>query len=153
MKGISVKLAIFTLFTVVITFGLASIIGNISFFSETYEVKAVFNDATGVLRGDLVKIAGVNVGKVTSFEVEDGEATVAMVINSKYTLPENVRVVIKYRNLLGQRVINLERPDLPATASLEDGDTIPVTQTTPALDLSVVFNNLRDGRHHIVARH
>lgn len=143
MRGIGIKLAIFTVFTVLITFGLASIIGNISFFSETYEIKAVFSDATGILRGDLVKIAGVNVGKVTSFEVDNGEATVAMVVNSKYTIPENVRVEIKYRNLLGQRVINLVRPDLPATASLEDGDTIPVSQTTPALDLSVVFNNLR----------
>lgn len=143
MKAIGVKLAIFTVFTVMITFGLASIIGNISFFSETYEIKAVFSDATGILRGDLVKIAGVNVGKVTGFEVDKGEATVTMVVNGKYTIPENVRVEIKYRNLLGQRVINLERPDLPSTASLEDGDTVPVTQTTPALDLSVVFNNLR----------
>lgn len=143
MKAIGVKLAIFTVFTVMITFGLASIIGNISFFSETYEINAVFSDATGILRGDLVKIAGVNVGKVTSFEVDNGEATVTMVVNGKYTIPENVRVEIKYRNLLGQRVINLVRPDLPSTASLEDGDTIPVTQTTPALDLSVVFNNLR----------
>lgn len=143
MKAIGVKLAIFTVFTVMITFGLASIIGNISFFSETYEINAVFSDATGILRGDLVKIAGVNVGKVTGFEVDNGEATVTMVVNGKYTIPENVRVEIKYRNLLGQRVINLERPDLPSTASLEDGDTIPVTQTTPALDLSVVFNNLR----------
>ena len=32
---------------------------------------------------------------------------------------------------------------MPATATLEDGDTIPIAQTTPALDLSVVFNNLR----------
>ena len=143
MKGIGIKLAIFTVFTVLITFGLASIIGNISFFSETYEIKAVFSDATGILRGDLVKIAGVNIGKVTGFEVDNGEATVTMVVNGKYTIPENVRVEIKYRNLLGQRIINLERPDVPATASLEDGDTIPVSQTTPALDLSVVFNNLR----------
>lgn len=143
MRSIGIKLAIFTIFTILITFGLASIIGNISFFSSTYEVNAVFTDATGVLRGDLVKIAGVNVGKVSGFKVEDGTATVTMVINSKYRLPENTLVEIKYRNLLGQRVINLSRPDLPATATLEDGDTIPVEQTTPALDLSVVFNNLR----------
>ena len=143
MKGIGIKLTIFTLFTVVITFGLASIIGNISFFSARYEVKAVFSDATGVLRGDLVKIAGVNVGKVTQFEVKDGKAIVSMEINGEVTLPENVLVEIKYRNLLGQRVINLIRPDLPAATALDDGDTIPVSQTTPALDLSVVFNNLR----------
>jgi phospholipid/cholesterol/gamma-HCH transport system substrate-binding protein len=143
MRSIGIKLAIFTVFTVLITFGLASIIGNISFFASTYEVNAVFSDATGVLRGDLVKIAGVNVGKVTNFEVKDGDAIVTMEINGEYTLPENTLVEIKYRNLLGQRVINLSRPDLPATKTLEDGATIPLAQTTPALDLSVVFNNLR----------
>lgn len=126
-----------------ITFGLASIIGNISFFSARYEIKAEFSDATGVLRGDLVKIAGVNVGKVTNFLVQDGDAIVTMEINGKVQIPENATVEIKYRNLLGQRVINLERPDIPSSRMLENGDLIPLAQTTPALDLSVVFNNLR----------
>ena len=106
-------------------------------------MKALFSDATGVLRGDLVKIAGVNVGKVADFEVEDGNAIVTMQINGEVKLPENVLVEIKYRNLLGQRIINLSRPELPATATLQDGDVIPLAQTTPALDLSTVFNNLR----------
>ena len=143
MKATGLKLAIFTLFTILVTFGLASIIGNISFFSDQYEVKALFSDATGVLRGDLVKIAGVNVGKVADFKVEDGDAVVTMQINGEVKLPENVLVEIKYRNLLGQRIINLSRPEVPATATLQDGDVIPLTQTTPALDLSTVFNNLR----------
>ena len=143
MKATALKLAVFTLFTILVTFGLASIIGNISFFSDQYEVKALFSDATGVLRGDLVKIAGVNVGKVADFKVERGNAVVTMQINGEVKLPENVLVEIKYRNLLGQRIINLSRPEVPATATLQDGDVIPLTQTTPALDLSTVFNNLR----------
>ena len=143
MRNTGIKLTIFTLFTVMITFGLASIIGNISFFSARYEIKAEFSDATGVLRGDLVKIAGVNVGKVTNFLVQDGDAIVTMEINGKVQIPENTTVEIKYRNLLGQRVINLERPDIPSSRVLENGDLIPLAQTTPALDLSVVFNNLR----------
>ena len=143
MRGTGIKLLVFTLFTILITMGLASIIGNISFFSDTYEVKAVFSDATGILRGDLVKIAGVNVGKVADFQVEDGEAIVTLQVNGEVKLPENVLVEIKYRNLLGQRVVNFERPDVPSSATLDEGATIPVTQTTPALDLSVVFNNLR----------
>lgn len=143
MRRTGIKLAIFTVFTVLITLGLASIIGNISFFADSYEVKAIFSDATGVLRGDLVKIAGVNVGKVTNFEVQGSEAIVTMEINGEVRLPENVQAEIKYRNLLGQRIVNLSRPDLPSTAMMEEGGTIPVSQTTPALDLSTVFNNLR----------
>jgi phospholipid/cholesterol/gamma-HCH transport system substrate-binding protein len=143
MRGTGIKLTIFTLFTILITIGLGSIIGNISFFTDTYEVKAKFTDSTGVLVGDLVKIAGVNVGKVTGFEVSEGDAIVTMSINGDVQLPENVQAEIKFRNLLGQRTINLSRPDIPSTTTLDDGAVIPVTQTEPALDLSVVFNNLR----------
>jgi phospholipid/cholesterol/gamma-HCH transport system substrate-binding protein len=143
MRGTGIKLTIFTIFTILITVGLGSIIGNISFFRDSYQVKALFTDATGVLSGDLVKIAGVNIGKVTGFEVRDGDAVVTMQINSDVQLPENVQVEIKFRNLLGQRIINLSRPDVPSTEMLDDGATIPVDQTEPALDLSIVFNNLR----------
>jgi phospholipid/cholesterol/gamma-HCH transport system substrate-binding protein len=143
MRGTGIKLTIFTIFTILVTVGLGSIIGNISFFTDNYQVKAQFTDATGVLAGDLVKIAGVNVGKVSGFEVQDGDAIVTMQINSDVQLPENVLVEIKYRNLLGQRLINLSRPDIPSTTMLKDGATIPITQTEPALDLSIVFNNLR----------
>jgi phospholipid/cholesterol/gamma-HCH transport system substrate-binding protein len=143
MRGTGIKLTIFTLFTILITMGLGSIIGNISFFSDSYEVKAKFSDATGVLVGDLVKIAGVNVGKVTGFEVEEGDATVTMAINGDVQLPENVQAEIKFRNLLGQRTVNLSRPDIPSSQMLDEGGVIPVTATEPALDLSVVFNNLR----------
>lgn len=143
MRGTAIKLTVFTVFTILITYGLASIIGNISLFADNYQVKALFTDATGVLRGDLVKIAGVTVGKVTDFQVQGGNALVSMEVNGDISLPENVSVDIKFRNLLGQRIINIERPDLPSTETLEEGDVIPITQTTPALDLSVVFNNLR----------
>ncbi len=143
MRSVSTKLAVFTVFTIVITFGLASLIGKLSLFSDTYEIQAVFTDSTGILNGDPVKIAGVEIGKVSAFEVDGGEAFVTLEINGDVELPENVIADIKFRNLLGQRIINLERPEMPSTTVLEEGGTIPVENTKPALDLSVVFNNLR----------
>jgi phospholipid/cholesterol/gamma-HCH transport system substrate-binding protein len=144
VRGTTIKLTIFTIFTIVVTFGLATLIGKIGVFSDTYEIDAIFTDATGVLNGDPVKIAGVEVGKVSSFEVTGGEARVTMEISSDVELPENVMAEIKFRNLLGQRIINLERPETPSSEPLpREGGTIPVENTKPALDLSVVFNNLR----------
>ncbi len=143
MRSVSIKLTVFTVFTIIVTFALAGLIGKISLFSDAYEIEAVFTDATGVLNGDPVKIAGVEVGKVSNFRVEVGEAIVTMELNGDIELPENVIADIKFRNLLGQRVINLERPESPSSVVLEEGGTIPVENTKPALDLSVVFNNLR----------
>ncbi|MDQ3957713.1 MAG: MCE family protein [Actinomycetota bacterium] len=143
MRNTAIKLTVFTLFTIFITFYLASIIGNLSLFKDVYSVNAVFSDATGILNGDPVKVAGVTVGKVTGFEVDRGQATVSFEVESGVELPENVIADIKYRNLLGQRTINLVRPEDPSTEPLVDGATIPVENTKPALDLALVFNNLR----------
>lgn len=137
------KLTIFTVFTIIVTFWLASIIGKLSPFDDTYQVKAVFSDATGILNGDPVKIAGVDVGKVTSFEVDKGHAVVTLELAGDVDVPENVGAEVKFRNLLGQRVINLVRPPQESVSMLADGDTIPVENTRPPLDLASVFNNLR----------
>ncbi len=143
MRATGIKLAVFTLFTIFVTVALASIIGNISFFADNYLLRAEFTDATGVLKGDLVKVAGVNVGKVTNFEVDNGNAVVTMEVDGELQIPDNATVEIKFRNLLGQRVINIERPDVPSNQFLEENALIPANQTVPALDLSLVFNNLK----------
>jgi phospholipid/cholesterol/gamma-HCH transport system substrate-binding protein len=143
MRGVTTKLTAFTIFTILVTFWLASIIGKLSPFDDTYEIKAVFTDSTGVLNGDAVKIAGVPIGKVTSFEVDGGEAIITMEIAGDVDLPKNSIADIKFLNLLGQRVINILQPNEPSSEELAEGDTIPVQNTSPALDLSVVFNNLR----------
>jgi phospholipid/cholesterol/gamma-HCH transport system substrate-binding protein len=143
MRSTGIKLAVFTVFTIFITFALAGIIGKLSFFDDPYEIKASFTDATGILNGDPVKIAGVDVGKVVSFEVIGGEAVVTMEISNDVDLPDNVLAEIKFRNLLGQRIVNLIEPESPSSTALGNDGEIPVENTRPALDLSVVFNNLR----------
>ena len=92
MKGTGIKLAIFTAFTIFVTMALASIIGNISLFGDAYQCKAFFSDAIGVLAGDLVKIAGVNVGKVVSIETRGDNAIVTMQIDTDYQIPKNATV-------------------------------------------------------------
>ncbi|HJR45186.1 MAG TPA: MlaD family protein [Actinomycetota bacterium] len=143
MRSIGLKLGVFTVFTIIVTFWLASVIGKLSPFDDSYRIKAVFTDATGVLNGDPVKIAGVVIGKVVDFEVREGEAHVHMEIQGEIELPENAIADIKFLNLLGQRVINIVEPEVPAGEQLGDGGEIPLQNTRPALDLSVVFNNLR----------
>ena len=71
-----VKLLIFMVVTTLATAVLVVTIGNIS-FSSSRDYKAVFADATGVVKGDDVRVAGVKVGSVTDVEIV--ERTRAMV--------------------------------------------------------------------------
>ncbi len=59
----AVKLLVFVVVTTLATGMLAVTIGNLSFRSST-GYSAVFSDATGVVKGDDVRVAGVKVGSV-----------------------------------------------------------------------------------------
>ena len=142
MKATGIKLLIFTIFTAGVTYMLAAVIGNYRPFSDRYVLIAEFDDATGLLRGDLVTLAGVQVGKVRDATVEKGLALVEMAINEEVRLPKSSRIEIRYRNLIGQRVVQLI-PGKGGGPYYEEGDRVPESKTDGPLDLDTVFNNLR----------
>ena len=144
IRWLAIKLAIFTVFTIVITILLASVIGNFQLFSSPYEIEAEFTDATGLLKGDVVKAAGVTVGRVESIQIDNGIAVVTMSIREHSELPSGLRAQIRFRNLLGQRMITLTTDAETSTTELAaDGERIPLDRTDPAFDLTVLFNGLR----------
>lgn len=144
IRWVAVRLTLFTLVTIVVTTWLAMVIGNFSLLGAPYGIAAEFTDATGVLKGDAVKAAGVTIGRVKGIEVSGGLAVVTMAIDEDIELPANVGATIRFRNLLGQRMIALETVDDPgAGGMLGEGDVIPVTRTRPAFDLTELFNGLR----------
>lgn len=140
----AVKLGIFTIVTLIITSWLAAIIGNFQFFSSPYMITAEFEDATGLLQGDVVKAAGVTIGRVEKIRVEDGLAIVELSIEEGTELPAGIAAEVRFRNLIGQRMIALvEDPEGALSGTLAAGALIPLEQTKPAFDLSVLFNGLR----------
>jgi phospholipid/cholesterol/gamma-HCH transport system substrate-binding protein len=140
--GALVKLTIFVVVTTLATSMLVVTIGNISFTDKT-EYRAEFVDATGVVEGDDIRIAGVRVGSVTGVEItERTRALVTFTVEEDTPLSEATHASIRYRNLVGQRYISLSET-IGDTAQLDEGATIPVGQTSPALDLTVLFNGFK----------
>ncbi len=140
----AVKLGIFTIVTLIVTSWLAAIIGNFQFFSSPYTITAEFEDASGLLQGDVVKAAGVTIGRVEEIKVDDGLALVQLSIEEGTELPAGVGAEVRFRNLIGQRMISLvEDPESSVSGLLQDGDLIPLERTEPAFDLSILFNGLR----------
>ncbi|MGH2748404.1 MAG: MCE family protein [Actinomycetota bacterium] len=142
LRWSSVKLVIFTAFTVAVTVWLAAVIGNLRLFSSPYSVTAEFSDATGLLAGDAVRAAGVTIGRVDSIRIRDGLAVVTLSIDEGVELPAGVEAEIRFRNLIGQRMVTLTEPDA-SDGVLRPGDLIPLDRTAPAFDLTALFNGLR----------
>ncbi|QZY29537.1 MCE family protein [Nocardioides coralli] len=140
--GSLVRLLIFILVTTLATGVLIVTIGNVS-FGGTKEYKAEFVDATGVVPGDDIRIAGVKVGAVEEVEIVDRtRALVTFAVDEETTLSRATHAAIRYRNLVGQRYISLSET-IGDTSAMEEGSTIPVGQTSPALDLTVLFNGFK----------
>ncbi len=104
---------------------------------------AEFSDATGLVKGDDVRIAGVKVGSVENVSIVDRtRALVRFKLDSNTTLTRATHADIRYRNLVGQRYVALT-DEIGSTDVLKPGDTIPLAQTSPALDLTVLFNGFK----------
>jgi phospholipid/cholesterol/gamma-HCH transport system substrate-binding protein len=105
---------------------------------------AIFTDVTGLTVGSDVDIAGVRIGTVNSITVVDRHfALVNFSVESGRQLPASVTATIKYLNLVGQRYIDLQQGTGPVGQTLRPGGTIPVTRTTPALNLTELFNGFQ----------
>ncbi|MFD1859594.1 MCE family protein [Aeromicrobium camelliae] len=137
------KLAVFLAFTAATTWVLMLTLGA-TFFDQRHEYTALFEDATGVAKGDEVRIAGVQVGSVRSVEVVDTDkAEITFAVDEDVPLTQNTNVTIKFRNLVGQRYIALTQGADGASAPLEPGSTIDTDRTYEALDLNVLLNGFK----------
>jgi phospholipid/cholesterol/gamma-HCH transport system substrate-binding protein len=140
-----IKLLVFIVVTVLATGVLAATIGNFRFGGST-AYKALFTDATGLMKGDDVRIAGVRVGEIDGVSVtRHGDRSLALVsfkVQSDRPLADSTLAQIRYRNLVGQRYVALSEGAGSGERLGADG-TIPLRQTQPALDLTVLFNGFK----------
>ena len=141
--GAGIKLGVFTVVSVLVTGLLAAIMGNIGFGSGT-EYQAVFSTASMLEKGDDVRVAGVSVGEVKKVEhYNRNNAVVTFRVKSDLPLTTASRAEVRFLNLVGDRYLALEEGAAQDAKRLEAGDTIPIDQTSPALDLTTLFNGFK----------
>ncbi len=112
-------------------------------FKHGYRLNAVFNSAVNIRPKGPVRIAGVNVGKVTSIRREGSTGLVSMEIESKgLPIHEDATLKIRPRIFLeGNFFVELQ-PGSPSARVLSSGATIPVAQTSDPVQLDQVLDAL-----------
>jgi phospholipid/cholesterol/gamma-HCH transport system substrate-binding protein len=147
VKSTVVKLGLFTAFSLLCLGWLFLRIGEFGgaagAFRGTYPVQAAFTDATGLVKGDDVRLAGVRIGKVGGLRVDRGKALVSMKIDDRHDVPRGSSFELRWKNLLGQRFIENVPPAgaEPGGPALAEGATVPTRLTGEAADLSTLLNN------------
>ncbi|MGO9490235.1 MAG: MlaD family protein [Solirubrobacteraceae bacterium] len=112
-------------------------------FKHGFELKADFASAVNIKSKSPVRIAGVDVGKVTKIERQGNTGLVSMEIESK-GLPIHSDATLKIRPrifLEGNWFVELQ-PGSPSAATVSSGHTIPITQTSDPVQLDQVLDAL-----------
>lgn len=139
-KVMLIKVMIFATIAGLMTVALGVKLANSRLFADTYELQAEFEDATGILLNDAVKLAGVDVGRVQGAEIEDGKAIITFNIDKDIELPKDSTIAIRWRNVLGQRFVYVYPGDDEEV--WEPDDRIPVSQTEDVNDIGTFINRV-----------
>lgn len=142
LGGVIWRLAVFLTVCALGTFALLAVFAQLRFQkAQTY--KAQFSNVTGLENGNFVRIAGVEVGKVKNISITDNNiAVVEFSADDSVVLTKGSRAAIRYENLIGDRYLSLEE-GAGGVQKLNPGQTIPLSQTEPALDLDALIGGFR----------
>jgi phospholipid/cholesterol/gamma-HCH transport system substrate-binding protein len=112
-------------------------------FKHSFRLNAQFASAINIKPKSPVRIAGVNVGKVTGIKLQGSTGLVSMEIESR-GLPLHSDATVKIRPrifLEGNWFVELQ-PGSPSTKTLSSGATLPSTQSSDPVQLDQVLDAL-----------
>jgi phospholipid/cholesterol/gamma-HCH transport system substrate-binding protein len=106
-------------------------------------VKGEFETAQAVTpgQGQTVDIAGVQVGEISNVELKDGRALVTMRIDPRYKeIYPNATMLLRPKTGLKDMVVELDPgSSVDGSRPVDDGHTIPVSQTEPDVNLDEIL--------------
>ncbi len=115
---------------------------SIPFTSPGYQVNATFTNAVNIAINSPVRIAGINVGKVTDLEPNGNNTTVTFTVDENgRPLREDAAAQIRPRLFLeGNWFIDLD-PGTPEEPEMPDEGTIPVSRTATSVQFGDILRN------------
>jgi phospholipid/cholesterol/gamma-HCH transport system substrate-binding protein len=114
---------------------------------SSYTVTGQFENASQLVPGNTVNVAGVAAGSIKEITLaDDGQAEVKMEVSEEYApLPEGTHATVRSQSLSGiaNRYVDLDLPPEPADGeTISDGGVIAQVNTTSEVDLDQLFNAL-----------
>src|SRR5688572_27004773 len=137
------RLGIFFALALVVAIIVLEMVGAADFFQRGYQIYGMFKNAQELNKGDLVKMAGVEIGRVDEVTLVGGQARVAMKIQGKYKIKSDAVATIKFTGLMGQNFVAIEGGS-PGAVDLQPSDPPPSIATDEQPDLSAIMVKLEN---------
>jgi phospholipid/cholesterol/gamma-HCH transport system substrate-binding protein len=145
ITGTVVKLGLASLVLVLFTVMIVVVFGQMR-FDRTNGYSAEFTNISGLRQGQFVRASGVEIGKVSSVDLVDGgkRARVNFNVDRSVPLYQSTTAQVRYLDLIGNRYLELKRGEGEGTDRiLQPGGFIPVSRTSPALDLDALIGGFK----------
>jgi phospholipid/cholesterol/gamma-HCH transport system substrate-binding protein len=116
-------------------------------FTKPYELKARFENAPPIQKNQAVRIAGVDVGKVSKIEpVSDDSSAITVTMkleDEALPIHEDARIKVRPRIFFEGNLFFDIQPGTPGAPELESGETIPASQTSAPVQIDQVLGTLQ----------
>jgi phospholipid/cholesterol/gamma-HCH transport system substrate-binding protein len=142
LAGAVWRFAVFAAVCALATYGLFMVFAKLRYEPQS-PYSAEFTNISGLKVGDVVRIAGVEVGKVKHISIRPDTTVVAdFSADDGVVLTHGTRALIRYEDVVGHRYLELQE-GAGGLDRLSPGQTIPVDHTEPALDLDALIGGFR----------
>jgi phospholipid/cholesterol/gamma-HCH transport system substrate-binding protein len=135
--GILLRFVAFLAITATLTVWIGAQIVGVE-LGDRYTLTAAFDDVSGLREGDVVKLAGVDIGEVTDVAVDLGRAVIDFEVDEDVAVPDDSTVEVRWRNLIGQRYLSI----VPGASEQLLADGATVERTENVVDLGQLVNQL-----------
>src|SRR5271170_1644249 len=145
ITGTAIKLGIISVVLLFLTVMIVVVFGQMR-FNSTNGYSAEFSNGSGLREGQFVRASGVEIGKVKKIKlVDDGHrARVDFSVDRSVPLYQSTTAEIRYLGLVGDRYVELNRGEGEgADRVLPPGGFIPLSHTSPALDLDALLGGFK----------
>jgi phospholipid/cholesterol/gamma-HCH transport system substrate-binding protein len=138
-----IKIGIFALIGIVVLVSAIYLLGQQkSLFSSTFNIYGQFRNVNGLVVGDNVRFAGINIGVVDDITImNDSTVKVGLTINSsvKKFIKKDSKISIGSDGLMGDKLVVIAPGGLTSTEEVKDGDELAAVNP---MDVDKIMNKL-----------
>ena len=134
---LEVRLGIFFLLILLVAVVMMELIGGLAPLKSGVLIQTKFKNVLDLKTGDPVKVAGVNVGNVSSIKLKEGGVLVSMKIKKNTGITTDSIATIKFLGMMGQNYVSIDFAD--RGEPVQDGAMLLSQEQQ---DLSMLMNKL-----------
>lgn len=139
----NIRLGVFVVLGAVLLIVALYVVGNKrNLFGETFSISAKFYNVGGLMKGNNVRFAGIDVGTVEQVEIiNDSSVNVVMVIENdvKKFIKKNAIASLGTDGLMGNKLVNINVVD-GSSAVVEDGDELQTLRSVETDEMTRTLN-------------